>query len=158
MSTIDAYPHKLLGKITCAPDYSFVDFSDSSNELPVYKIEKDANESCFVAKAGDILIGGGSGEAPAFRISMPDAIDFYTTEDELADVPLLQVVQAYWTYTKAFCLGTAFVKLGWKPERHLVEDWLAQHAVSFLIGTTQEYKDRAGPVALEMDGSIIHLP
>ena len=105
------------------------------------------NEKYFDGKAGDILVGGGSGEAPALRISNPLAFQFATyDENKFADLEfddLDEVFKAFWTPTQSFMLGEGFIKLGWTPDR-LLEMWLTENVCKLLIlslDTFANYRD-----------------
>ncbi|MBL0132976.1 MAG: hypothetical protein IPP79_02660 [Chitinophagaceae bacterium] len=65
MSSIDQYKHKLIGHITCPSTNSFVDGREETREIAIYELLENirATEECFDGKAGDILVGGGRGEA-----------------------------------------------------------------------------------------------
>ena len=66
MSRIDGYKHNHLGFIECPSTYSIVDFTKSikSSRIAIYELLDNIsdNETDFDGKAGDILVGGGSGE------------------------------------------------------------------------------------------------
>jgi hypothetical protein len=143
MSAIDAYKHKHLGFIECPSTYDFVDYSET-RKIAIYKLFDNIpdNEECFDGKIGDILVGGGSGEAPALRISNPIAFQFFTAnEDAFTSFKydhLSDVLKAFWTPTKSFILGEGFLKLGWTPDTSL-EMWLTENVCKLLISTVDEF-------------------
>ena len=71
--------------------------------MPIYRLDEDAlAETSFQGKAGDILLGGGSGESAALRITIPEAFRFYTHDDWDGSETFSEVVKAYWTMTEAY--------------------------------------------------------
>ena len=69
MSEIDQYKHECIGIIVCPSTYPVVGGREHRN-IPLYRIDEAAEE--WDAKSGDLLLGGGSGEFEALRISMPE--------------------------------------------------------------------------------------
>jgi hypothetical protein len=153
MSTIDTFKHKALGCIECPSDYPIMSHNDESRTITIYRIDEDVTGPDFVAKAGDILVGGGSGEASAFRISIPEAIIYYTTE-QMEDSTIYDVVKPFWSPNETFASGNGYVKLGWKAKTELFEDWLAQHTLSFLVNNFEDYKKMAGSTPFDYNGSV----
>src|SRR5689334_13028751 len=91
MSEIDSYKHECIGILNCPrvdlfPD-SERDRQRKGNQfVPLYLLHEDALDAdTFYARKGDLLLGGGSGEAEALWIGMPDALLFFTgdVDDEL---------------------------------------------------------------------------
>jgi hypothetical protein len=140
MSRIDAYKHDLLGFITCNSHYNFV-FGNSTRKMAIYKLKEDIpkDKDNFYGKLGDILIGGGSGEAPAFRISYPEAFKFFTTEDFDDFNNYDELFKAFWTPTESYMLCNGFKNSGWKPEVEPIEFWLTERIISILIKFRPEY-------------------
>ena len=148
MSRIDGYKHFHLGFIECPSTYDFV-YQSKTRLLAVYELLDNIpeNEGCFDGKVGDILVGGGNGEAPALRISNPIAFQFSTyDEDKFADLEiddLEDVFKPFWTPTESYMFGEGFLKLGWTPDRPL-EMWLTENVCKLLILTVDKfavYKD-----------------
>lgn len=121
MSQIDAYSYSLLGWIECPSSYDFV-YMSNSRRLGVYRLEEKADE--FNAKKGDILIGGGRGEAEALHIAMPEMVHWLTDELEKVENPE-GILHPFWTATFSFMIGEGFSKIGWKPRDERLEVWLA---------------------------------
>jgi hypothetical protein len=84
MASIDQYKHRLLGFINCPSDYEIVD-NNPTRDIAVYELLEDIpkDETDFDGKIGDIIVGGGSGEVSAFRISIPGALDFFVYERDV---------------------------------------------------------------------------
>ena len=103
-------------------------------------------------KSGDIVIGGGSGEARALSFAISDIFTVYTTSNDALRWPLFT---SHWTLNEAFIFGSSFQKVGWIPESEVLEIWLAEHLMAFLVKIYPEkYKDLLGEFPLEQDGSI----
>jgi len=163
MSAIDQYLYTCLGAIDCPISYELLMGYRGIVHIAIYILEQDIPEyeTSFQGKQGDILVGGGSGETPALRIKMPDAIR-WVTDFEQFDKEYQSgrkgLYTAYWSCTQAFMIGSGFVKLGWNPEEIDIENWIMNHVVSFLV---QNYKERfsefIGTEPLDYDGSICHM-
>lgn len=134
MSAIDQYNHELLGFIECNSEYDIVYESNSIKHISLYRLLEDipVEENDFDGKIGDILLGGGSGEAPALRLTMPDCINFLFDEDWEESESIDDLIKVFWTPTEAFKLCAGFLKYGWHPERN-IEYWLAENICSILI-------------------------
>jgi hypothetical protein len=148
MSAIDVYRHNHLGFIECPSSYDFV-FASKTRKIAIYELLDNIpdDEMDFDGKAGDILVGGGSGEAPALRISNPIAFQFSTyDEDKFADLEfndLEEIFKPFWAPTQSFMLGEGFLKLGWTPDRPL-EMWLTENVCKLLVSAIDKfsiYKD-----------------
>jgi hypothetical protein len=155
VSAIDQYRYTCVGVIECPSPYRWFNNAASSVvHIAIYLLEQDipAAETDFQGKRGDILLGGGGGEAPALHIAIPDAFFYHTNIELWDDQP---VAHAYWTMTEAYKLGAGFVKLGWNPDHQTIESWLTQHTLSFLLQKfLQNYQQYVGADTLECDGSI----
>jgi hypothetical protein len=76
MSEVDGYRHRCIGMVRCPSRFAIVR-QRTHQEIPIYRIDDDASDATsFRAKAGDILLGGGTGESAALRISIPEAFWF----------------------------------------------------------------------------------
>lgn len=151
MSSIDTYKHNHLGFIECPSTYNIINFSKATTNtrIAIYELLEDIpkDEKDFDGKAGDILVGGGSGEAPALRISNPIAFRFSTyNEDKFSELEfdnLEEIFKSFWTPTQSYILGEGFSKLGWTPDEDL-EMWLTENICKLLISTINKftiYKD-----------------
>jgi hypothetical protein len=144
MSAIDVYKHKILGFIECPSTNSFVNFNEDTREIAIYELLENipADEYCFDGKIGDILVGGGSGEAPAFRISNPIGFQFFTLDTDafcnLEFNHLNDVFKAFWTPTQSYIFCEGFLKLGWTVDRD-IEIWLAENVCKLLISTIEKF-------------------
>lgn len=156
MSVIDGFRHSLIGIVTCPSDEEIVPFNPSHRDIPLYRLEEDADaEPDFVGKKGDVLLGGGGGESAALRVSIPEAFERYTHH---ANLPVASVRKGYWTCDDAYVFGNGYVKLGWKPGRGTrLEDWLAGHIVVFLSRAYPEYRALLGPHEVGLDGGICRV-
>ena len=111
MSAIDSYRHTLLGVADCPSRFDFVP-GRSHRTVPLYRLDEDATDASpdFVARAGDVLLGGGAGESAAFRVSIPEAITALTSHGP-GDA-------------QSWCaFGDGYVPRGWRPERSLPDGW-----------------------------------
>ena len=144
MSAIDVYKHKVLGAIECPSNYNLV-FESDTKYITIYQILEDVPdvEDSFDGKVGDILVGGGRGEAPALRISNPLAFQFFTLDAQA--LPKLEfghrseVFQAFWKPRESYIIGEGFSKVGWTPEYEL-DMWLAENVCLLLISEFLEFK------------------
>lgn len=165
MSEIDNYPHHCMGIVVCPIRFPLVPGRPAADlHIPIYRIYADAGDGLsFQAKAGDVLLGGGSGETPALRIAIPEAPVFYTLHETHpawdGGNDLENFVKAYWSMNIAYVLGDGCAKLGWDPRQDVIEHWLAEHVLAFL---TREYPDEfaqfLGPEPFAQDGSLCRLP
>lgn len=133
MSSIDKYSHKIIGFIECPSDYNLV-YKNKIKKLPIYQLKQDIpnDEIDFDGKTGDLIIGGGSGEAPAFRISYPEAVYFFKKKnwDDFENYD--EIFKSFWTSTFAYKIGTGFVKIGWNPYTEL-EFWFSSLIIDKLL-------------------------
>ncbi len=164
MSAIDQYNYTCLGLIECPVNYRFFAPQDhvQSLHIAIYYLRQDIPEyeTDFQGKLGDVLVGGGGGEAPAMRIIMPNTI-LWATDWERYDhehPEIEKLYSTYWSPTQSFILGTGFVKLGWNPEEIKIGQWLMEHVVSFLVTKYKDkFADYIGNDDLDYDGSICRL-
>jgi hypothetical protein len=138
--------------------------NDTTRLVAVYRLDEDAlDDQSFVGRRGDILLGGGHGEASALRISLPGALYYLTSEDweRFAGSETWTWkthVQAYWSMTEAYVYGDGYTALGWTPNKP-IELWLTGHVLSFLVQQyPSAYARYLGSEPLEEDGSICRLP
>lgn len=143
MSRIDVYRHNHLGFIECPSSYDFV-YASKTRRIAIYELLENIPEdnSDFDGKAGDILVGGGGGEAAALRISNPFAFQFSTyDEDKFADLAfdnLEEIFKPFWTPTQSYMFGEGFIKLGWTPDRPL-EMWLTENVCKLLVASFDKF-------------------
>lgn len=151
MSAIDIYDYDLIGMIDMPSGYSIM----------MYRLKQDVRPgSEFDGKCCDIMVGGGSGESAAMRISVLNAQRVYSDFRSQATRNLEyfgDVVKSFWSSTDAYLFGCDYTELGWDVNKHgPMETWLTEHVLAFLI---KEY-GYVIPNAeeLESDGSICRLP
>ena len=141
MSSIESYNHKLLGFIKCESDYDLV-YNNSTRMIAVYKLEQNIpqSEKEFDGNVNDILVGGGSGEVPVFRISYPKAFKFFhqTNFDDFGEYDNL--FKAFWSPTDSFKLCNGFMKYGYHPNQK-IEFWLAEQVCNVLSNNFTEYSE-----------------
>lgn len=161
MSAIDQYIYTCLGVIECPTPYSFFGNADETEpvHVAIYRLRQDIpeGETDFQGDEGDILVGGGGGEAPAMRIKMPEAILWHTNweryDKDYED--LMDVYSIYWTPDDAFKLCSGYEKLGWNPDEERIGSWLTEHVIGFLVKYyAGDYKEWIGQDRLDYDGSI----
>lgn len=155
MSEIDIYQHKCIGIVNCPSTYPIV--SGRSHKLvALYRLEEDVAE--WGARKGDILLGGGSGESAALRISIPEAVLFSTNEVWTEFRSMDEIRKAYWNMNDAFVFCEGYAKLGWLPTVS-IETWLTEHVIAFLLREySDEYGEYCGPTSPGQDRSICRLP
>jgi hypothetical protein len=127
----------------------------------LYRLDENipTDEKDFQGKKGDILLGGGSGQSAALRVTVPEAFYFWTHADWDDYETLDEIIKPYWTPTQAYIFGVGYSKLGWTPEDDLLEWWLGQHILNFLASNyPNDYRQYVGSEAFEEDGAICRLP
>ena len=129
MAQIDAYNYSRLGFVECPSSHDFV-YMSNTRQIAVYKLEEDAEE--FDAKKGDILLGGGRGEAQILRIAMPEMLHWMNDELEKVENPE-SIIYTIWTPTFCYLMGEGFTKTGWKPEEKELEVWLAEKVMQDFV-------------------------
>ncbi len=139
MSAVDKWKHECLGFIECPSTFDFV-YNNPTRKIAIYQLLEDIpnDEKGFDGKAGDIVLGGGSGEAPAFRVSIPESIYFFTKDDWEGFETHEDLFKAFWSPTQAYTLGEGFVKTGWTPDTP-IEFWLAENICLLLIDNFEKY-------------------
>ena len=157
MSEIDSYQHDCIGIVLYPSRDEIVPGNNTHRNIPLYLLKEDSFDAdSWQAKQGDLLLGGGLGETAALRISIPEAILFFT--HERTSEPSEEFVFAYWMMREAFVFCDGYARLGWSPQDR-IEVWLAEHLVAFVL---KEYPERFGKwrgnVPLKLDGSICRLP
>lgn len=156
MSEIDQYKHKCIGIGSCPSTYEIVNGNNTHRNIPLYRLDENASE--WDAKQGDLLLGGGSGESKALRVSIPEAILWLTQDDWDEFDSLDNICKAYWSMTNAYIFCDGYIKIGWQPQQP-IEIWLVEHIVSFIVKEYPEiYSKYCGSLNLEKDGTIFRLP
>jgi len=139
MSSINKYQHKLIGFIKSESDYDIV-HNNSTRLIAVYKLQQDIpnDEKDFDGEKNDILGGGGRGEVPAVRISVPAAFNFFIDEDFDDFHEYSELFKCFWSPTQSFKLCNGFQKTGWDPSEN-VEFWLAEQVCNLMVKHIPEY-------------------
>jgi hypothetical protein len=158
MSAIDCYKHEHIGFVRCPMRHSLFRDGRVFDFLPIYRLLEDvAEEPSLSGRAGDILIGGGSGEAPAVSFSIPDIFIVYTTAKMTEDTTRDPCITSHWSADEAFIFGVGFEVLGWSPEQQPLLIWLAGCFISYLARTFPDrYGTLVGECPPEQDGSIFY--
>ena len=155
MAQIDQYKHKVLGFIKCASTFDFV-YQSPTRDIAIYQILESSDKEDFDAKEGDIIAGGGRGEAPALRISNPQCFLHFAEEgyDDFDNKD--QLYKAFWTPTDSFILCEGFLKSGWTQDVN-IEVWLAQFICAALIINDQEFA-KFGSIDLPVGCELTYSP
>jgi hypothetical protein len=158
MSAIDCHKHEHIGFVRCPMRHRLFSLGGDTRVfdfLPVYRLLEDVtDDESFTGFAGDILIGGGSGEAGAVVFSIPDIFTVYTSSKYSDREPC---ITSHWSMDEAFMFGVGFEALGWSPERQPLLIWLAEHLMSFLVRTVpNRYATLVGEFPPEQDGGIFY--
>lgn len=133
MSAIDVYKHEVLGIVECPSTYEIVAHNNSHRTIPLYRLGENAmNDDSFQGKKGDLLLGGGSGESSALRVSIPETIYFYTHDDWNQFEDIEELYKAYWTCNNAYVFCEGYKKLGWQPNIR-IESWLVDQIIDFVL-------------------------
>jgi hypothetical protein len=128
MASIDQYKQKHLGD------------GNQTRKIAIYELLEDvaSDEKDFDGKVGDIIVGGGSGEAPAFRISMPETIYFFARKDWDDFETHADLFKVFWTPTQSYNFCEGFSKMGWTPNSP-IEFWLAENICLLLIDNVEHF-------------------
>ena len=158
MSAIDCYKHEHIGFVRCPMRHSLFRDGRVFDSLPVHRLLEDvAEEPSLSGRSGDILIGGGSGEARAVLFFIPDIFTVYTTANTKDDATREPLITSHWSADEAFIFGVGFEALGWNPERQPLLIWLAEHLIAYLVRTFPDrYATFVGEFLPEQDGSIFY--
>ena len=141
MSAIDQYKHRHLGFVECPSTFEFV-YNNPTKKVAIYELLESipSDENSFDGKIGDIILGGGSGEVPAFRISIPEAIYFFTNKDWDDYKTIEDLFKAFWTPSQSYKLCEGYSKLGWTPNTE-IEFWLAENLCLLIIQKLEHYSN-----------------
>lgn len=132
MAAIDQYNHELIDFFYCPSDYELV-YGNTTRQIAIYRLLENIpkGENDFDGKVNDILVGGGSGEAQAMRISQ-NGIRFFLEDSFDEFNSTTDLVKTFWSPTFAFRIGNGLLKIGWNPREEL-ELWFAKRVVKQLI-------------------------
>lgn len=157
MSAIDSFKHEQIAFVRCPMKHSMYRDGRIFNRLPVYRLLEDVwDEISLSGRAGDILIGGGFGEANAVCFSIPAICTYFAGGPDPFEKP---PITSHWSVNDAFLFGVGFETLGWNPEKEDLLLWLAGHLVAFLCREyPDEYASHMGKVRPAQDGSIFTTP
>jgi hypothetical protein len=147
MSQIDQYRYQCLGVVD----------NPKVGRIMLYRLDEAGSD--FEAKQGDIMLGGGSGEAAALRIAIPEAFYYWTQADWHDFKRYDDICKAFWTPTQAYLFGVGYSVLGWSPDIDEIDTWLTRHVLAFLARHyPQEFSSLLGHGQIREDGSIFrHL-
>jgi hypothetical protein len=139
MSAIDQYKHRHLGFIECPSTFDFV-YNNQTRKIAIYELLENIpyDEQDFDGKVGDIILGGGSGEAPAFRISIPETVYFFKKDDWNDFETYADLFKAFWSPTQSYIFCEGYSKIGWTPNSP-IEFWLAENISLLLIENVESY-------------------
>jgi hypothetical protein len=162
MSEIDSFIHECLGIVNCPSDHAIVPGNNRHRNIPLYRLDEDALEnepgSTWRGKQGDLLLGGGSGESAALRISIPEAIYFVTDAQWDAFDNHDEIYHAYWSANEAYIFCNGYAKSGWTSDES-IELWLIEHIIAFILREyPSAYTGYVGSLPITKDGSICRLP
>lgn len=140
MSAIDQYQHRFLGSVHCPSDYDIV-YNSPTREVCVYELLEDVpfGEKDFDGKKGDVLVGGGGGEVPALRMSMPKCLHFFVLDEFTGFENYDELFKIFWTPTQAFKLCNGFAKVGWNADRP-IEFWLVENVCKVLVNEIDKFR------------------
>jgi len=140
MSAIDQYKHRHLGFIECPSTFDIMRHN-STRKIAIYELLENIpnDEKDFDGKVGDILLGGGSGEAAAFRISIPQAMLFFFRDDWDDFEDREDLYKSFWTPTESYIFCDGYSKLGWVPDSE-IEFWLAENLCNTLLDRFDKYE------------------
>ena len=141
MSAIDQYKNKFLGFIECPSTFNFVN-NNQTRKIAIYELQENIpiTEKNFNGKIGDIIVGGGSGESPAFRISIPESFYFFMKDGWNDFQTYSDLFQAFWTPTQSYILCEGYIKKGWTPNEP-IDFWLAENICLLLIDNVENYSN-----------------
>lgn len=152
MSAIDVIWHEVIGQIDGIPLYRL------KEDVPANRVRNLGIDG----KKGDILLGGGSGEASAIRFSMPECIEFFTAKEDSPGYQkeMDEIVRHHWSILDCYHFVNDFKKIGYKEEECQPETWLAEHIVSYIIQKESLHYDQhiGDQSLLDYDGSICSPP
>jgi hypothetical protein len=126
------------------------------DRLPVYELLQDvADEKSLSGRAGDIIIGGGSGETNALRFAIPEIFHHFTNGPDCVGEGREPPIISHWSENEAFIFCQGFENLGWDVERQDLKIWLAEHLMAFLVRISpNQYAPLVGEFPPELNGSI----
>lgn len=156
MSAIDSYKHEQIGYVRCPMRHSLFHDGRVFYNLPVYRLLENVSEELSLSGClGDILIGGGAGEAHALRFAIPDIFNHFAKLPKETDLAGVLPITSHWSADDAFMFGVGFEALGWNPEQQPLLIWLAEHLIAFLTRVFPErYAQLVGEFPPDQDGSI----
>ncbi len=158
MSEIDSYKRELIGIVNCPSAHEIMHGNPSQRDIPLYRLDEDAHDGCggltWGARRGDLLLGGGSGESAALRISIPEAFDFSMRTNDGGTGACRDACHAYWSQRQAEAFCDGYAKLGWAPPGR-IEVWLVEHILAFIVREYPGvYGGYPGSSLSKADGSI----
>ena len=139
MSAIDQYKHKHIGFIECPSSVDFV-YNSPTRKIAIYELLENVPnyETDIDGKIGDIILGGGSGEAPAFRISIPEAILALNLKEQNEFEQEQHLFKSFWTPKQSEILCEGFAKIGWSPINK-IENWIAENTCLLIVENLEQF-------------------
>lgn len=139
MSAIDQYKHRLLGFTECPSSFEII-YSNPIRKVAIYELLEDipSDEDNFDGKIGDIILGGGRGEVPAFRVAIPEAIYFFIGDNWANSNSQEDLFKPFWTPTQSYKLCEGYAKLGWTTDNE-IEFWLAENLCLLLLNKLNSF-------------------
>lgn len=143
MSAINQYNHKILLAFECPSTFPFIYQNENSRILVVYQLLEDISdeESSFDGKRGDIIIGGGKGEADSLRLTTEKALLFFSDKEteQLEFDNISEIFKSFWSNNNAFIFCEGYRKLGWEINQD-IDYWLAENICKLIVYEIDEYK------------------
>lgn len=158
MSAVDCVWHEVIGQVDGIPIYRLLEDPKHTGA------EMDFPDS----KRGDILFGGGSGESPAMRIKMPEALQYCTVDlddNEAADkyfwpTTLFELTTCWWDFNEGYRRIKRYIELGYDYDggsHGPIQVWLTEHILAYLLSYyPDDYQKYVGKriEGIERDGSL----
>ncbi|MNJ90586.1 hypothetical protein D3C87_82060 [compost metagenome] len=156
MSAIDCVWHEIIGQLDGIPIYRLLE-----------DVEKTGAHDDFPgAVKGDILLGGGSGEAPATHIKIVPMLEYLKANWDDKNSAFykyspLDLITCLWDFNEGYRRIKRYIEIGYKiNEDGPIETWLFEHIIAFLVKTYPEvYANpplREG--SIDQDGSVCGPP
>ena len=143
MSAIDQYKHKIILAFECPSTFPFIYRNKNSRTIVIYQLLEDVpdDEVSFDGKNGDLIIGGGKGEADSMRLSTQKALMFFSDNDseKLEYTSISDIFKTFWSNNSAYIYCDGYKKLGWQIEQN-IDYWLAENICKLLVHETEEFK------------------
>ncbi|MCW2922090.1 MAG: hypothetical protein JWL76_1964 [Thermoleophilia bacterium] len=137
MSVIDSYPHERIADFLSVPVYRLLSDTPAQDS-------PDDHDELGGARQGDVVVGGGGGEFPAFRICLPESIQWFTGgwHWEPSDLPPFWV--SNWRGREWYYIAKVLLEGGHWDGRDRLEELICGQFVEFYRALAIEhYQDHA---------------